>query len=90
MVPLRVRMSGVALAVMLGASLVGCAHEAAPPPAPPPPRSLTVYAQRKQSQARQDRDKADCQSQASAQASSSQAWVEIFTACMSGRGYLVQ
>jgi len=79
------------LALVLG-TIVGCeTYQPAPPPPPPlAPRAVTVTAQRKQSQARQDRDKAECQSQASAQASSSQGWVEIFTACMSGRGYLVE
>ena len=57
---------------------------------PPPPRSLTITAQHRQSQAQQDRDKADCQNMASAQANSSASWAQIFTGCMSGRGYLVQ
>jgi len=57
---------------------------------PPPPRSLTITAQHRQSQAQQDRDKADCQNMASAQANSSVSWAQIFTGCMSGRGYLVQ
>jgi len=57
---------------------------------PPPPRSLTITAQHRQSQAQQDRDKADCQNMASAQGNSSVSWAQIFTGCMSGRGYLVQ
>ena len=57
---------------------------------PPPPRALTITAQHRQSQAQQDRDKADCQNMASAQANSSASWAQIFTGCMSGRGYLVQ
>ena len=57
---------------------------------PPPPRSLMITAQHRQSQAQQDRDKADCQNMASAQGNSSVSWAQIFTGCMSGRGYLVQ
>ena len=38
----------------------------------------------------QERDKADCQNMASAQANSSASWAQVFTGCMSGRGYLVQ
>jgi len=57
---------------------------------PPPPRSLTITAQHRQSQAQQDRDSSACQSMASGQASSSETWAQSFTACMSGRGYLVQ
>ncbi len=60
---------------------------AAPPPAP---RALTITAQRRQSQRQQDRDSADCQSMASGQATSSETWAQIFTACMGGRGYMVQ
>jgi hypothetical protein len=77
--------------------IVGCVTYApTPPPAPPPPpaapapRALTITAQRRQSQAEQDRDKADCQAMASGQATSSDSWAQIFTACMGGRGYLVQ
>lgn len=76
-------------AVLAWVSLTGCVvHEAAPVPAPR--QSLTITGQRRQTQAEQDRDNAQCQSQASAQAGSSQGWIEIFTACMSGRGYLVR
>jgi hypothetical protein len=50
----------------------------------------TITAQHRQSQSQQDRDKADCQNMASAQANSSASWAQIFTGCMSGRGYLVQ
>jgi hypothetical protein len=57
---------------------------------PPAPRALTITAQHRQSQRQQDRDKADCQNMASAQANSSASWAQIFTGCMSGRGYLVQ
>ncbi len=78
-----------------GLSLTGCAtYEPQPvyypPPEPPPPRSLTITAQRKQSQRQQDRDKYDCQTMASGQATSSDTWAQIFTACMGGRGYMVQ
>ena len=71
---------------------LGCAPEVAPPPPappppPPPPRALTVYPERNQSQAQQNKDKAQCQNTASAQATSSESWAQIFTACMSGRGY---
>jgi hypothetical protein len=62
----------------------------APPPSAPPPRALTITAQRRQSQAQQDRDKADCQAIASGRATSSDAWADVFTGCMTGRGYLVQ
>jgi hypothetical protein len=71
-------------------ALVGCAAQQPYPAAPPPPRALTVTAQRNQSQARQDKDRADCQSMASGQATSSESWAQIFTACMGGRGYMVQ
>jgi hypothetical protein len=79
------------IAVLTCASMVAC--EPVPPPPPPyvpPPRALTVTAQRRQSQAQQDSDSAACQSMASGQATSSETWAQIFTACMSGRGYLVQ
>lgn len=74
------------------APLLGCVEQAPPPPPEPPPapRSLTISPQRKQSQKQQDRDSSQCQSQAAAQAHSSDAWVTIFTSCMSGRGYLVE
>jgi hypothetical protein len=69
----------------------GCYYEPAPVPvAPPPPRALSVTAQRGQSHAQQNRDNLDCQSMASGQATSSDTWAQIFTACMGGRGYLVQ
>ena len=72
-------------------SMVGCASQTPEyPVAPPPPRALTITAQRNQSQARQDKDKSDCQSMASGQATSSESWAQIFTACMSGRGYGVR
>jgi hypothetical protein len=85
--PLR----AVAIAVAC-ASIVACATQQPEPAyAPPPaPRALTITAQRKQSQRQQDRDSADCQSMASGQATSSQTWAQIFTACMGGRGYMVQ
>jgi len=57
---------------------------------PEAPRSLSITAQRKQSRAQQDRDKADCQNMASRQATSSTTWAQIFTACMGGRGYMVE
>jgi hypothetical protein len=60
------------------------------PPPPPPPRALTVTPQRRQSRSQQDSDSAACQSMASGQATSSDTWAQIFTACMGGRGYLVQ
>ena len=76
--------------VLVCGSLIGCvAYPQAPPP-PPPPRALTVSAQNRQSQARQDKDRADCQSMASAQGTSSESWAQVFTGCMSGRGYMVQ
>lgn len=76
--------------VFAGVAVVGCARQAPEPPPPAPPRTLTITAQRKQSQPQQDRDKADCQSMASGQATSSETWAQIFTACMGGRGYLVE
>lgn len=78
-------------AALLGASIVACAPEPQPAPyaPPPPPRALTITPQRRQSQRQQDKDKADCQSMSSMQATSSQSWAQIFTACMSGRGYLI-
>jgi len=72
-------------------SIVACYEPVyAPPPAPPAPRALTVTPQRNQSKGQQGRDSADCQSMASGQATSSESWAQIFTACMGGRGYLVQ
>lgn len=78
-------------AAFAAGSVVGC-YEPQPAyiPPPPAPRALTVAPQRKQSRAQQDRDKSDCQSMASAQATSSATWAQIFTACMSGRGYFVE
>ena len=71
--------------------VVGCTtYYPAPAPAPAPQRALTITAQRRQSQAQQDRDSAACQSMASGQATSSDSWAQIFTACMGGRGYMVQ
>jgi len=76
---------GIALAgILIGAFVLGCQET------PPPPRALVITAQRGQSQAQQDRDKSDCQSMSSAQANSSESWAQIFSACMNGRGYLVQ
>ena len=73
------------------APIVGCATQQQEPAyVPPPQRALTVTAQRKQSQRQQDSDSAACQSMASGQATSSQSWAQIFTACMGGRGYMVQ
>ena len=79
-------------AVLLAcAPLAACYQQPQPYYAePPPPRALTITAQHKQSQRQQDRDKADCQNMASAQANSSASWAQIFTGCMSGRGYFVQ
>jgi len=93
MVRSRLAVSRLAFAAALTCvPIAGCYYYESPPPPPPPaPRqSLVISGQYKQTKAQQDRDSAQCQSQASAQASSSQGWVEIFTACMSGRGYLVQ
>jgi hypothetical protein len=78
------------IAAFVCSSIVACAP---PPPQAvyvPPPRALTVSPQRRQNQAQQDRDSAACQSMASGQATSSETWAQIFTACMGGRGYLVQ
>ena len=71
-------------------SIVACAPRPEPYVPPPAPRALAVTAQRKQSQRQQDSDSASCQSMASGQATSSDTWAQIFTACMGGRGYLVQ
>jgi hypothetical protein len=57
---------------------------------PAPPRALAITAERRQSQAQQDRDKGDCQSIASQRATSSDGWAQIFTGCMTGRGYRVE
>jgi hypothetical protein len=76
----------------LGAALVvsGCAQQQAAPAPPPAPTALSITAQQGQSQSRQNADKAQCQSQASQFARSSHEWAQMFTECMSGRGYLVQ
>ena len=76
----------------LGAALVasGCAQQQAAPAPPPAPTALTISAQKGQSQSQQNADKAQCQSQASQFARSSNEWAQMFTECMSGRGYLVQ
>lgn len=80
----------VLVAIGCGA-VAGCAaRQPEPVRAPAAPRALTISAQRRQSQAQQDRDKGDCQSIASAQATSSESWAQIFSGCMSGRGYLVE
>ena len=79
------------LAVALAcAPLAACYYPQPQYVEPPAPRALTITAQHRQSQRQQDRDKADCQNMASAQANSSASWAQIFTGCMSGRGYLVQ
>jgi hypothetical protein len=89
----RVIPHGVLAVGLACAPLVGC-YQPAPEPAyysaPPPPRALRITAQRKQSQRQQDRDSLDCQSMASGQATSSDTWAQIFTACMGGRGYMVE
>jgi hypothetical protein len=77
----------IALAGMLASGCVQRVYEPAPAPAP---TALTITAQRRQSQAQQDRDKADCQRMATGQATSSASWAQIFTACMGGRGYMVE
>ena len=77
--------------VLACAAVAGCYQSPPPVPAEPAgPSSLTIRAQRKQSRAQQDRDKADCQNMASRQATSSTTWAQIFTACMGGRGYMVE
>lgn len=79
------------LIVLGGVVLTACAPQApAPAVEARPPRALSITAQRRQSQTQQDRDKADCQQMASGQASSSESWAQIFTACMGGRGYMVE
>ena len=77
---------GVALACT---SLAACTYYDTPPPQPEP-QALRVTAQRNQSQRQQDQDSNQCQSMASAQATSSASWAQIFTACMGGRGYMVE
>ena len=80
-------------AATLGCVLaVGCAQEQpAPMPAPmPAPSALTITAQQGQSQSKQNADKSQCQSQASQFARSSGEWAQMFSQCMSSRGYLVQ
>jgi hypothetical protein len=86
MIPRSIRSSFIA--ALACSCIVACAPT--PQPVYAPPRALTVSPQRKQSQAQQDRDSSSCQSMASGQATSSESWAQIFTACMSGRGYLVQ
>ena len=82
-------LSGAAVGCALA---VGCAREEpAPVSAPPPaPTQLSITAQQGQSQSKQNSDKAQCQSQASQFARSSAEWAQMFTQCMSSRGYLVQ
>ena len=80
----------VALGVCALVAAVGCEPAYQAPAPPPPPRALTVYPEQKQSQAQQNKDQAQCQNTASAQATSSESWAQIFTACMSGRGYAVR
>ena len=89
--PSRRPVSSIILAVCALIGVVACEPQQPPAPAPPPPpRAVTVYPERKQSQAQQDKDQAQCQNTASAQATSSESWAQIFTACMSGRGYGVR
>ena len=79
------------VAALACVSIVACEPVPPPPPAyAPPPRALTVTAQHGQSKAQQGKDSAACQSMASGQATSSETWAQIFTACMGGRGYMVQ
>lgn len=80
------RLAALACALVV----LGCSTQSAPPPPPPAPTALTISAQRGQSRAQQNQDKADCQSHASQYARSSAEWAQMFTQCMSGRGYLVQ
>jgi hypothetical protein len=87
------RRNSWARAAVLGLAFValGCASQQAAAPAPmPAPSALTITAQRGQSQAQQNQDKAQCQSSASQYARSSAEWAQMFSQCMSGRGYLVQ
>jgi hypothetical protein len=91
--PDRPQRTGSFLVVVLCASLSACytyPPEPAPPPPAAPPRALSITPQRRQSQRQQDRDKADCMSMANGQATSSTSWAQIFTACMGGRGYMVE
>jgi hypothetical protein len=83
------RLNRLVLVLAIPAAVAGCAQPAPPPPpaAPSAPRALTVYPERNQSQAQLNKDQAQCQNTASAQATSSEAWAQIFTACMAGRGY---
>jgi len=78
---------GIAIVSALAAGCVQRVYEPAPAA---PPAALTITAQRRQSQAQQDRDKADCQRMANGQATSSATWAQMFTACMGGRGYMVE
>lgn len=84
------RIVGMAGALLGGMLAVGCAKQEPAPAAMPAPTALTVTAQRGQSQSTQNADKAQCQSQASQFARSSAEWAQMFTQCMSARGYLVQ
>jgi len=84
------RRSVTPLAIALACTALAACYQEPRYVEQPPPRSLTITAQHRQSQAQQDRDKSDCQNMASAQANSSSSWAQIFTGCMSGRGYLVQ
>lgn len=79
----------IVLAALACWAALGCATQQ-PAPVPVAPRALVISAQRGQNQSRQDRDKADCQSIASSRASSSEGWAQMFTGCMTGRGYLVE
>lgn len=89
--PLQILRFGVACA---GIALLSCAQSppppSPPPQAPPPPRALTIFPQNGQSQSQQNKDNAECQTTASAHSNSSESWTQLFTACMSGRGYGVQ
>jgi len=85
------RLFTVLAAALATFSIVACYEPQPTYVPPPPPRALSVTPQRKQSKSQQGRDSADCQSMASGQATSSESWAQIiFTACMGGRGYLVQ
>lgn len=89
--PIQILRFGLACAAV---ALISCARTpSAPPPppqAPPPPRALTIFPQKGQSQSQQNKDNAECQTTASAHSNSSEGWTQLFTACMSGRGYGVQ
>ena len=78
------------LAACVLGGVLGCEPQPSAPPPAPPRQALTIYPERKQSQAQQSKDQAQCQNTASAQATSSESWAQIFTACMSGRGYAVR